>query len=186
MQRIYVLGKPVVTVYVQGRPLDMNLASEQSNALLTIWYPGMEGGSALADILWGDYNPSGKLPISIPRSVGQIPVYYSQPVMGDYVEESAKPLYPFGYGLSYTQFAYSDLEVNEGEASVTVTNNGPFDGDEVVQLYASAKKSHLALSSERLVAFQRIHLRSGESLKVVFPIQDYSTTTFRVSTPELR
>ena len=186
MQRIYALRKPVVTVYVQGRPLDMNLASEQSNALLTIWYPGMEGGLALADILWGDYNPSGKLPISIPRSVGQIPVYYSQPVMGDYVEESAKPLYPFGYGLSYTQFAYGDLEVNEREASVTVTNNGPFDGDEVVQLYASAKKSHLALSSERLVAFQRIHLRSGESLEVVFPIQDYSTTTFRVSTPELR
>ncbi|MBO7082797.1 MAG: glycoside hydrolase family 3 C-terminal domain-containing protein [Bacteroidales bacterium] len=186
MQRIYALGKPVLTVYIQGRPLDMNLASEQSDALLTLWYPGMEGGSALADILWGDYNPSGKLPISIPRSVGQIPVYYSQPVMGDYLEESAKPLYPFGYGLSYTQFAYGDLEVNEGEASVTVTNIGPFEGDEVVQLYASAKKSHLALSSERLVAFQRIHLRSGESLKVVFPIQDYSTTTFRVSTPELR
>ena len=186
MQRIYALGKPVVTVYIQGRPLDMNLASVQSNALLTLWYSGMEGGSALAEILWGDYNPSGKLPISIPRSVGQIPVYYSQPVMGDYVEESAKPLYPFGYGLSYTQFAYGDLEVNEGEASVTVTNIGPFEGDEVVQLYASAKKSHLALSSERLVAFQRIHLRSGESLKVVFPIQDYSTTTFRVSTPELR
>ena len=186
MQCIYALGKPVVTVYIQGRPLDMNLASEKSNALLTLWYPGMEGGSALADILWGDYNPSGKLPISIPRSVGQIPVYYSQPVMGDYVEESAKPLYPFGYGLSYTQFAYGHLEVNEGEASVTVTNIGSFEGDEVVQLYASAKKSHLALSSERLVAFQRIHLRSGESLKVVFPIQDYSTTTFRVSTPELR
>ena len=186
MQRIYALGKPVVTVYIQGRPLDMNLASEKSNALLTLWYPGMEGGSALADILWGDYNPSGKLPISIPRSVGQIPVYYSQPIMGDYVEESSKPLYSFGYGLSYTQFSYGDLEINDGEASVTVTNVGPFDGDEVVQLYASSKKSLLALSSERLVAFQRIHLNSGESLKVVFPIQDYSTTTFRVSTPELQ
>ena len=104
MQRIYAIGKPVVTVYIQGRPLDMNLAAEQSNALLTLWYPGMEGGSALADILWGDYNPSGKLPISIPRSVGQIPVYYSQPVTGDYVEESAQPLFPFGYGLSYTEF----------------------------------------------------------------------------------
>ena len=111
MQRIYATGKPVVTVYIQGRPLDMNLAAEKSNALLTLWYPGMEGGSALADILWGDYNPAGRLPISVPRSVGQIPVYYSQPVMGDYVEESTQPLYTFGYGLSYTQFEYSDLVV---------------------------------------------------------------------------
>ena len=111
MQRIYATGKPVVTVYIQGRPLDMNLASEKSNALLTLWYPGMEGGSALADILWGDYNPAGRLPISIPRSVGQIPVYYSQPQTGDYVEETAKPLFPFGYGLSYTQFEYSDIHI---------------------------------------------------------------------------
>jgi len=111
MQRIYATGKPVVTVYIQGRPLDMNLANERSNALLTMWYPGMEGGSALADILWGDYNLAGRLPISIPRFVGQIPVYYSQPATGDYVEESAKPLFPFGYGLSYTQFEYSDLQV---------------------------------------------------------------------------
>ena len=77
MQRVYAMGKPVVTVYIQGRPLDMNLANAQSDALLTMWYPGMEGGAALADILWGDYNPSGKLPISVPRSIGQIPVYYS-------------------------------------------------------------------------------------------------------------
>ena len=111
MERIYATGKPVVTVYIQGRPLDMNLANEKSNALLTLWYPGMEGGSALADILWGDYNPAGRLPISIPRSVGQIPVYYSQPATGDYVEESSKPLYPFGYGLSYTQFEYSGIHV---------------------------------------------------------------------------
>ena len=111
MQRIYATGKPVVTVYIQGRPLDMNLAAEKSNALMTMWYPGMEGGSALADILWGDYNPAGRLPISFPRSVGQIPVYYSQPTTGDYVEESAKPLFPFGYGLSYTQFEYSGISV---------------------------------------------------------------------------
>ena len=111
MQRIYATGKPVVTVYIQGRPLDMNLAAEKSNALLTMWYPGLEGGSALADILWGEYNPAGRLPISIPRSVGQIPVYYSQPQTGDYVEETAKPLFPFGYGLSYTQFEYSDIHI---------------------------------------------------------------------------
>ena len=186
MQQVYALGKPVVTVYICGRPMDMNLASEQSDALLLLWYPGMEGGSALADILWGDYNPSGRLPISIPRSVGQIPVYYSQPVTGDYVEESAKPLYSFGYGLSYTQFEYGDLEVVGNEASVTITNVGPCEGTDVVQLYASKKVSDLTLSSERLVAFQRVHLKPGESQKVVFAVDDYSTTTFRVSMPEAR
>lgn len=166
MQRVYALGKPVVTVYICGRPMDMNMANEQSDALLLMWYPGMEGGSALADILWGDYNPSGKLPISIPRSVGQIPVYYSQPVTGDYVEESAKPLFPFGYGLSYTQFEFSDMEIKVDEVSVTVTNVGAYDGDEVVQLYYSDKVSSLALSSKTLVGFQRIHLKSGESKRV--------------------
>lgn len=185
MHRIYALGKPVVTVYICGRPMDMNLASEHSDALLLMWYPGMEGGSALADILWGDYNPSGKLPISIPRSVGQIPVYHSQPVTGDYVEESSKPLYPFGYGLSYTQFEYGELEVNGYEVAVTVTNVGPVDGDEVVQLYAQENTPGLALSSERLVAFQRVHLEAGETQKIVFSLdKSYFTTTLRVSTPE--
>ena len=186
MRRIYATGKPVVTVYIQGRPLDMNMANKESDALLTLWYPGMKGGSALADVLWGDYNPAGRLPISIPRSVGQIPVYYSQPAMGDYVEESAKPLFPFGYGLSYTQFEYRNLEIDNGEVSVTISNVGHREGDEVVQLYASEKTSELALASEQLVAFQRIHLKPGESRKVVFSVQPHSTTTFRVSTPEAR
>ena len=170
MQRIYALGKPVVTVYICGRPMDMNLAAEESNALLLLWYPGMEGGSALADILWGDYNPSGKLPISIPRSVGQIPVYYSQPVTGDYVEESAKPLYAFGYGLSYSQFEYGDLEINGDEVSVAVTNVGPYDGDEVVQLYAHEETPGLVLSAEQLVAFRRVHLPKGETQQVKFTV----------------
>ena len=185
IRRVYAIGKPVVTVYICGRPMDMNLVSEQSDALLLLWYPGMEGGSALADILWGDYNPSGRLPISIPRSVGQIPVYYSQPVTGDYVEESAKPLYPFGYGLSYAQFEYSNLEISDKEISVTVTNMGSCDGDEVVQLYGRAKTTDIALLSVQLVAFQRIHLKQGEARKVVFPLSpNHSTMTFMVSTPE--
>ena len=171
MQRLYALEKPVVTVYICGRPMDMNLASEQSDALLLLWYPGMEGGTALADILWGDYNPSGRLPISIPRSVGQIPVYYSQPNTGDYVEESAKPLHPFGYGLSYTRFEYSDLEVNGQEVICTVRNTGAYDGDDVVQLYARSTVTDLALSSEQLVGFQRIHLKCGESKQVVFVLE---------------
>ena len=170
MRAVYAIGKPVVTVYICGRPMDMNQASEKSNALLLLWYPGMEGGSALADILWGDYNPSGKLPISIPRSVGQIPVYYSQPVTGDYVEESAKPLYSFGYGLSYSQFEYGELEVNDDEAVITVTNVGPYDGDEVVQLYAHEETPGLVLSSEQLVAFQRIHLSANASQRVSFTV----------------
>ena len=189
MQRIYATGKPVVTVYIQGRPLDMNLANEQSNALLTLWYPGMEGGSALADILWGDYNPAGRLPISVPRSVGQIPVYYSQPSTSDYVEESAQPLFPFGYGLSYTQFEYSDFiiepvkamsfqrrEVGSEESmadtlfkvTCTVTNIGPFDGDEVVQLYVRDDVASVAPASKLLKGFQRIPINKGESRQVIF------------------
>lgn len=181
MQSVYALGKPVVTVYVCGRPMEMNLASEQSNSLLLLWYPGMEGGSALADILWGDYNPSGKLPISIPRSVGQIPVYYSQPATGDYVEESAKPLYSFGYGLSYTQFEYGALEVNGTEAIVKVTNVGSFEGDEVVQLYAQEDTPGMVLSAEQLVAFQRVHLGVGDSKQVRFTLPE----GFRLNTVRL-
>lgn len=175
MRRIYALGKPVVTVYIQGRPMDMNLAAEQSNALLTLWYPGMEGGMALADILWGDYNPSGKLPISIPRSVGQIPVYYSQPATGDYVESPSKPLYPFGYGLSYTQFEYSDLQVEQLQSQDTlfkvicqVRNIGPYDGDEVVQLYVRDEVASVAPASKLLKGFQRVRLAHGEARQVAF------------------
>lgn len=173
MQRIYEAGKPVVTVYIQGRPLDMNLAAEKSNALMTIWYPGMEGGSALADILWGDYNPAGRLPISIPRSVGQIPVYYSQPQTGEYVEETSKPLFPFGYGLSYTQFEYSDLKVDSVPespgvffVSITVKNVGPCDGDEVVQLYVRDEVASIAPASKLLKSFQRVFINKGETKKV--------------------
>ena len=189
MQRIYATGKPVVTLYIQGRPLDINLANENSNALLTMWYPGMEGGSALADILWGDYNPAGRLPISIPRSVGQIPVYYSQPQTGDYVEESARPLFPFGYGLSYTQFEYSDLLVEPVKAmsfqrreagseesmadtlvkvTCTIKNIGPYDGDEVVQLYVRDEVASVAPASKLLKRFQRVHINKGESRQVTF------------------
>ena len=146
----------------------------------------MEGGSALADILWGDYNPAGRLPISIPHSVGQIPVYYSQPAIGDYVEESAKPLFPFGYGLSYTQFEYSDLLVespiyrvskenliskpNDTICKVTfsVKNTGPYDGDEVVQLYVRDEVASIAPASKLLKGFQRLHINKGETRQVDF------------------
>ena len=185
MQRIHATGKPVVTVYIQGRPLDMNLAAEKSNALLTLWYPGMEGGSALADILWGDNNPAGRLPISVPRSVGQIPVYYSQPATGDYVEESAKPLFPFGYGLSYTQFEYCDLQVETVSKMDTlckvtcqVKNIGPCDGDEVVQLYVRDEVASIAPASKLLKGFQRLHINKGESQQVTFYLTERDLSVY--------
>ena len=178
MQRIYALGKPVVTVYIQGRPLDMNLAAEHSDALLTLWYPGMEGGSALADILWGDYNPAGRLPISVPRSVGQLPVYYAQPAMGDYVEESAQPLYAFGYGLSYTKFEYADLQIDGMEVSCKVSNIGSCDGDEVVQLYVRDEVASLAPAARLLKGFQRIHLNQGESTQVKFQLTERDLSVY--------
>ena len=185
MQRIYATDKPVVTVFIQGRPLDMNLAAEKSNALLTLWYPGMEGGSALADILWGDYNPAGRLPISIPRSVGQIPVYYSQPQTGDYVEESAKPLYPFGYGLSYTQFEYSDLQVETVSKMDTlckvtcqVKNIGTRDGDEVVQLYVRDEVASIAPASKLLKGFQKVHINKGETRQLIFYLTERDLSVY--------
>ena len=199
MERVYATGKPIVTVYIQGRPLDMNLAAEKSNALLTLWYPGMEGGSALADILWGDYNPAGRLPISIPRSMGQIPVYYSQPQTSDYVEESAKPLYPFGYGLSYTQFEYSDLIIEpvkamsslRGDAwgmgsmadtlfkvTFSVKNIGSCDGDEVVQLYVRDEVASIAPASKLLKGFQRVHIKKGEVKEVAFHLTRHDLSVY--------
>ncbi len=185
MQRIYTTGKPVVTVYIQGRPLDMNFAAEKSNALLTMWYPGMEGGSALADILWGDYNPAGRLPISIPRLVGQIPVYYSQPQTGDYVEESAKPLYPLGFGMSYTQFEYSDLQVETVSKMDTlckvtcqVKNIGTRDGDEVVQLYVRDEVASIAPASKLLKGFQKVHINKGETRQVIFYLTERDLSVY--------
>jgi len=185
MERIYATGKPVVTVYIQGRPLDMNLANEKSNALLTLWYPGMEGGSALADILWGDYNPAGRLPISVPRSVGQIPVYYSQPAMGDYVEETAKSLFSFGYGLSYTQFEYSDLKIDSvperpGTFIVTfaIKNIGPCDGDEVVQLYVRDEVASIAPASKLLKGFHRVHINKGETQQMTFYLTERDLSVY--------
>lgn len=135
-------GKPLIVVYIEGRPLEKNWASEYADALLTAYYPGQEGGNAIADVLFGDYNPSGRLPISVPRSVGQIPVYYNQkaPRNHDYVEVSSSPLYSFGYGMSYTTFEYSDLQVVQKsarcfEVSFKVKNTGKYDGEEVSQLY---------------------------------------------------
>lgn len=168
-------GKPLVIVYIQGRAMNMNLAAEKAQALLTAWYPGEQGGMGIADILFGDYNPAGRLPVSVPRNEGQLPVFYSQGTQRDYVEGKGTPLYAFGYGLSYTKFSYSGLELQKGndpeilqQVTCTVTNAGDRDGEEVVQLYIGDKAASVAQPPMLLKAFQRISLKKGESKQVTF------------------
>lgn len=161
-------GKPLVVVYIEGRPLDKKWADENANALLTAYYPGEQGGNAIADVLFGDYNPGGRLPVSVPRDVGQLPVYYNKPapVAHDYVEMNAQPLYPFGYGLSYTTFEYNNLTIEGLDATFMVTNTGERKGDEVVQLYLRPHLSSAVQPERQLKAFERISLESGESREV--------------------
>lgn len=177
IKAIAAIGKPMVVIYIQGRPLNMNLAAEKAQALLTAWYPGEQGGVAIADILFGDYNPAGRLPVSVPRSEGQLPLFYSQGKYRNYVEGEATPLYPFGYGLSYTNFTYSNLKLTPGNnkdnfqtVSCTVTNTGNRDGEEVVQLYIRDKVSSVVTAPIQLKAFKRIALKKGESRKITFTL----------------
>ncbi|MBR5726511.1 MAG: glycoside hydrolase family 3 C-terminal domain-containing protein [Muribaculaceae bacterium] len=164
-------GKPLVVVYIEGRPLNKNWADENANALLTAYYPGEQGGNAIADVLFGDYNPAGRLPISVPHHVGQLPVYYNKPAptAHDYVEMSAQPLYPFGYGLSYTTFEYSDLNVGK-DITFTITNTGNCMGNEVVQLYVSNTGASVVQPERQLIGFERVSLDVGESRMVAFDI----------------
>jgi len=176
LRAVKATGKPVVVVYVEGRPLDKNWASEKTDALLTMWYPGGEGGTALADVLFGDYNPAGRLPVSVPRSAGQLPVYYNKknPRGHDYVEMSADPLYPFGYGLSYTTFEYSGLTVSGSvpniEVTVQVKNTGSRDGDEVVQLYVIDPLASTVRPRKQLRAFDRVSVKAGETVPVTLKL----------------
>jgi hypothetical protein len=146
LEALKTTGKPMVVVYIEGRPLDMNWSADNADALLTAYYPGQEGGNAIADVLFGDYNPAGRLPVTVPRNVGQLPVYYNhrRPSTHDYVEMSAQPLYPFGFGLSYSRFEYSNLKVEKNQdntysVSFDVLNSGERDGEEVPQLYLSTE-----------------------------------------------
>lgn len=170
-------GKPLIIVYIAGRPLEMNLASEAGDALLMAWYPGEQGGHGIVDVLTGEYNPGGRLPMSIPRHVGQLPVYYSQGRQRDYMDSPGTPLYAFGYGLSYTTFAYSDLKCMPGDGTnqdvlqtvkCTVTNTGKCAGTEIVQLYINDEISSVATPPLRLKGFKRLELQPGESREVTF------------------
>ncbi|MCW1735328.1 glycoside hydrolase family 3 N-terminal domain-containing protein [Anaerorudis cellulosivorans] len=168
------IGKPLIIVYIAGRPLNMNNASEKADALLTAWYPGEEGGTAVGDVLFGDYNPAGRLPVSVPRSIGQLPVNYSLGKQADYVEGTSSPLYAFGYGLSYTGFEYSDLSIDRQDDKVQlsckVTNTGSFDGDEVVQLYVRDNVSSVTTPPIQLKDFQRIFIKKGETEAITFTL----------------
>ena len=169
-------GKPLVVVYIEGRPLDKSWAAAHADALLTAYYPGQEGGQAIADVLFGDYNPAGRLPISVPVGEGQLPVYYNKraPKPHNYVEMSAAPLYPFGYGLSYTRFAYSNLSVTpQGSdylVSFDVQNVGDRDGEEVAQLYLHDQVASVSQPILQLRHFARVAIKKGATRRVSFTV----------------
>lgn len=189
LKALVATGKPVVLVLVNGRPLTLNWENEHVNAMLEAWAPGIEGGNAIADVLFGDYNPSGKITMTFPRSVGQIPIYYNHRNTGRPMDEKNKftskyldipnePLFPFGYGLSFTTFGYSDISLSKNDlkgnetltAKVTVTNTGKFVGEEVVQLYISDPVASVARAVKELKGFEKIRLNPGESREVKFAI----------------
>jgi beta-glucosidase len=187
------LGKPVVLVLMNGRPLAIEWADENVHAILEAWFAGTEGGHAIADVLFGDYNPSGKLPVTFPRNVGQVPIHYNmkntgrpyspndaeQKYRSRYLDSPNSPLYPFGYGLSYTIFEYSDLTLDRTRlgaddsitASVTVANTGEVDGEEVVQLYVRDLVGSVTRPVKELKGFRKILLESGESRVVRFELR---------------
>ena len=167
-------GKPMIVVYIEGRPLDKTWAADNADALLTAYYPGQEGGTAIADVMFGDYNPAGRLPVSVPADIGQIPVYYNKkaPLVHDYVEMSALPLYSFGFGLSYTTFDYSDMKITETGngwmVECNVTNTGNYDGEEVVQLYIHDEVASTVQPLKQLKHFARKMIRKGETERFCF------------------
>lgn len=188
VKAVYDTGTPTVVVLVNGRPLATRWIAEHVPAIVEAWCPGEKGGAAVADVLFGDYNPSGHLPITIPRHVGQLPVYYNYPPSKKYWLENAwgkpyvdmdpTPLYAFGHGLSYTTFKYSNLEITPGETSpggrvhigVTITNAGQRAGADVVQLYINDPISTVSTPVKELKGFKKIRLGPGESGRVQFEL----------------
>lgn len=180
IQAIQQTGKPVVCVLLNGRPLSINWIQDNVPAIVEAWFPGELGGKAVAQVLFGDYNPSGKLPVTFPRSVGQLPIYYNQKpsAIHRYVSENENPLYTFGHGLSYTTFEYSDIKVDASEiqknenavVTVTVKNNGNLNGEEVVQLYINDVYSSVTTPEKTLKGFKRIFLNKGETKKISFTL----------------
>ena len=191
IRELVATGKPVVLVLMSGRPLNISEEMEMPVSILQVWHPGVEAGNAVADVLFGDYNPSGKLTASWPRNVGQVPVYYSMKTTGrpaasedfekfksNYLDTKNSPLLPFGYGLSYTEFEYGNVSASSNEMdmngavelSVEVSNTGDYDGEEVVQLYLHDKVRSITPPMRELKGFQKIELKKGETKTVTFEI----------------
>ena len=193
LEELSALGKPIVLLHFSGRPTVLTWEQEHVDAIMNVWFAGSEMGDAVSDVLFGEVAPSGKLTVTMPRALGQVPIYYNHLNTGRPVEEGATnyrkyasnyievrndPLYPFGYGLTYTTFNYSDITLNSHtmaadgsvKASVTVTNTGSREGDEVVQLYIHDLAASIARPVKELKGFRRIHLKAGESKQVSFTI----------------
>lgn len=194
IQKLKPLGKPIVVVLFNGRPLDLHGVIEDADALLEAWFPGTEGGNAIADVLFGDINPSGRLTMSFPYSVGQVPVYYNnyntgrpltpqnanERYVSKYLDMPNAPLLPFGYGLSYTSFSYGEVSLSTDElhaedtlqVSVEVTNTGLVAGEEVVQLYVRDIAGEVVRPLKELKGFRKLQLQPGETEKVTFLINE--------------
>ncbi len=190
LEKLKALNKPVIVVLMNGRPLDLSYESELADALIETWYPGTMGGKAITHVLFGEYNPSGKLTMTFPLNLGQVPVYYyakntGRPIYlpnpkykSRYIDAPNDPLYPFGYGLSYTTFEYSDLRLSSNElkengelkATVTIKNTGTRDGEEVVQCYVRDLVGSITRPVKELKGFEKISLKAGESKNVTFSI----------------
>ena len=181
LEAVCAAGKPVILILQSGRPYNLSKASELCKGILVNWLPGQEGGPATADVLFGDYNPAGRLPMTFPRHVGQLPLYYNFKTSGrryEYADMEYYPLYRFGFGLSYTSFEYSDLRVQEqanGNITVqaTVKNVGQRAGDEVAQLYVTDMYASVKTRITELKDFTRIHLEPGQSQTVKFELTPY-------------
>lgn len=192
LQALKATGKPIILVLFTGRPLAIKWEAENIQSILNVWFAGSEAGDAIADVLFGDVNPSGKLPATFPQNVGQIPIYYNhkntgrplpegewfQKFRSNYLDVSNDPLYPFGFGLSYTSFNYSNMKLNANSlngdqtlrVSIEISNDGKYDGAEVVQLYVRDLVASITRPVKELKGFEKIFLKSGEKKKVEFEI----------------
>jgi beta-glucosidase len=185
LQAVVTTGTPVVLLVMNGRPLDLRWAAENVPAILDIWYPGTQGGSAVANLLFGDVSPGGKLPFTWPRTVGQVPMIYAHTHSHEpenqarrYWDEASTPLFPFGYGLSYGRFDYTNLTVDQPSTttagtltvSVEIANTSDREADEVVQLYLHQRYGTASRPVRELKGFQRVTLAAGESRTLSFPI----------------
>lgn len=193
IRKLQATGKPVVVVLMSGSPVALNWEDENLPAILQAWYPGEEGGNAIADVLFGNYNPAGRLPVTFYKSVDQLPSFEEYAMKGrTYRYFNGQPLYPFGYGLSYSKFVYSNLQIPSSAetgrnitVSVDVTNIGSVEGDEVVQLYVSNKSASVPVPIRSLEGFSRVNLKPGEKRTVTFTLKPYQLSVIDDNTKRM-